>query len=194
MVRSSPIIIALVETVFLEHHFPLLAWFAILIAATGLWIIASSSHDGINRLSRAWPYALLAALMTVIYSMSDKVAASNMQVISVALGYVCVNYTISWIFLSVEQLMRTRRWVPPKTPHMASLIVGTFCIGVAYALVIFSMRWLSAAYVVTLTNAGIVLTVLLGVTWLKEYEGWRQRAVGVTFVVLGLLIIGTRTS
>jgi multidrug transporter EmrE-like cation transporter len=48
---------------------------------------------------------------------------------------------------------------------------------------------LPAAYAVTLTNAGIVLTVLLGVLWLKEYEGWRQRVAGVSLVVLGLIVL-----
>jgi drug/metabolite transporter (DMT)-like permease len=191
MVRSSPLFIALIETIFFGHHFDMLSWFAIMVAAVGLWIIATSTNDGVSRLSSAWPYALLAALMTVVYSMSDKMAASNMQVINIALGYVCVNYAISWIFLSIEQKIRTHHWIPKKIPHGFSLAFGTFCIGVAYALVIFSMHWLSAAYAVTLTNAGIVLTVLFGVTWLKEHTGWRQRATGAVLVVFGLVIVGT---
>lgn len=190
IVRSSPLLIALVETLFFERSFPLLSWAAILVAAAGLWIIATSANDGATRLIRAWPYALFAAFMTVVYSLSDQVAAANMQGINSALGYVCVNYAISWIFISLEQKIHTQQWIPAKIPNIFSLIVGTICVGVAYALVIFSMRWLSAAYAVTLTNAGIVLTVLLGVIWLKEYTGWRQRAVGVALVVLGLLIIG----
>jgi phosphonate utilization associated putative membrane protein len=193
MVRSSPLLIALTESVFSQQHFSMLAWFAILVAATGLWIIATSSHDGISRLSRAWPYALFAAFMTVLYSMSDKMASAQMQGISNALGYVCMNYIISWIFLSLEHRISTRRWIPEKMPHHFSLIFGTICVGTAYALVIFSMRWLSAAYAVTLTNAGIVLTVLLGVVWLKEHAGWRQRAAGSALVVFGLVIIGAGT-
>ena len=191
MVRSSPLFIAMIETLFFEHHFPLLSWISIIIAASGLWVIATSSHDGISRLSRAWPYALFAALMTVFYSMSDKVAASQMRGFNCALGYVCVNYAIGWMFLSLEHKVRTDRWIPAKMPHRFSLIFGAFCVGAAYALVIYSMHWLSAAYAVTLTNAGIVLTVLLGVIWLKEHIGWRQRAAGATLVVFGLIMIGT---
>jgi drug/metabolite transporter (DMT)-like permease len=75
-------------------------------------------------------------------------------------------------------------------PAWKSLIIGTSGVGTAYALVIYAMRWIPAAYAVTLTNAGIVLTVLLGVVWLKEHEGWRQRAAGAGLVVLGLLVVG----
>jgi len=193
MVRSSPIFIALIEVLIFDRSFPLISWCAISVAAFGLWMIATSSHDGVSRLSRAWPYALFAALMTVLYSLSDKVATSNMQGINSALGYVCVNYAISWGFLCIDQKRRTGRWAPSIVPTIPSLVIGTVGIGTAYALVIYAMRWLPAAYAVTLTNAGIVLTVLLGIVWLKEYEGWRQRALGSGLIVIGLIIIGVNS-
>jgi drug/metabolite transporter (DMT)-like permease len=103
---------------------------------------------------------------------------------------VCANYAIGWIFLSVEQKRRSGCWVPAAMPAWQPLMLGACGVGMAYALVIYAMRWLPAAYAVTLTNAGIVLTVLLGVLWLKEYAGWRQRAAGASLVVLGLLMVG----
>lgn len=190
MVRSSPLLIAVVETLFFAREFPLLSWFAILIAASGLCLIATSSHDGVRRLSKAWPYALFAASMTVVYSLSDKTAAAHLDGLHVALGYVCVNYAIGWMFLCGEQKHRTRRWIPAVAPSKRALLIGTLGVGTAYALVIYAMRWLPAAYAVTLTNAGIVLTVLLGIVWLKEHEGWRQRVTGVGLVVAGLIGVG----
>ena len=190
MVRSSPLLIALVETLFFAHDFPLLSWLAILVAAAGLWLIATSSHDGVRRLSRAWPYALFAAAMTVVYSLSDKAAAAHLEGLNVALGYVCVNFAIGWLFLCGEQKCRTQRWIPAIRPSARSLLLGTLGVGTAYALVIYAMRWLPAAYAVTLTNAGIVLTVLLGIVWLKEHEGWRQRMSGAALVVIGLVVVG----
>lgn len=193
MARSSPIFIALVEVLVFDRSFPWLSWCAIAVAAGGLWMIASNVQDGVSRLSRAWPYALFAALMTVIYSLSDKVATSNMHGINSALGYVCVNYSISWVFLCFDQKRQTGRWIPSVVPTIPSLVVGTLGIGTAYALVIYAMRWLPAAYAVTLTNAGIVLTVLLGIVWLKEYEGWKKRALGSGLIVIGLIIIGVNS-
>lgn len=190
MVRSSPLLIAIVETLFFAHEFSLWSWLAILTAATGLWLIATSSHDGVRRLSKAWPHALFAATMTVVYSLSDKIAAAHLEGLEVALGYVCVNYAIGWLFLCAEQKVRTRRWVPTVTPSKRALLVGTLGVGTAYALVIYAMRWLPAAYAVTLTNAGIVLTVLLGIVWLKEHDGWQQRVTGVGLVLAGLIGVG----
>jgi phosphonate utilization associated putative membrane protein len=190
MVRSSPLLIALVETLFFGRSISALSWFAILLAVSGLWLIATSSHDGVTRLSRAWPHALLAACMTVVYSLSDKAAAAGLHGIDSALGYVCINYSIGWVFLCLEQKRRTGRWIPSAMPARKSLVMGTLAVGTAYALVIYAMRWLPAAIAVTLTNAGIVLTVLLGVLWLKESAGWRQRIAGASLVVAGLVVVG----
>ena len=189
MVRSSPLLIAIVEVLFFGHSFPLLSWFAILLALSGLWMIATSAQEGLTRLSRAWPYALFAALMTVIYSLSDKQAAVNIPDLRTALGYVCVNFAISWGFLLIEQKWRTGHWIPAPMPPVYALIIGTLGVGTAYALVIYAMRSLPAAYAITLTNAGIVLTVLLGIIWLKEYEGWRQRFVGSSLVVISVIVV-----
>lgn len=189
MVRSSPLLIAIVEVLLFGHSFPLLSWCAILLALSGLWMIAGSAQDDVTRLSRSWPYALIAAVMTVIYSLSDKMAAVTIPDLRTALGYVCVNFSISWIFLLLEQKCRTDRWIPAATPPFYALIIGTSGVGMAYALVIYAMRALPAAYAVTLTNAGIVLTVLLGIVWLKEHEGWRQRLIGSSLVVISVIIV-----
>lgn len=189
MVRSSPLLIALAESLLFARDFPPVSWLAIIVAACGLWLIATSSHEGVRRLNKAWPYALFAASMTVVYSLSDKTAATYMQGFVTALGYVCVSYAIGWLFLCAEQKRRTQHWMPETTPSLRSLLIGTIGVGTAYALVIYSMQWLPAAYAVALTNAGIVFTVLLGVLWLKEHEGWRQRMAGVFFVVTGIVVI-----
>jgi drug/metabolite transporter (DMT)-like permease len=152
-------------------------------------LIATSSHDGVRRLNKAWPHAWFAASMTVVYSLSDKTASTHMQGFVTTLGYVCVSYAIGWLFLCAEQKHRTQRWVPETTPSLRSLLIGTMGVGTAYSLVIYAMRWLPAAHAVTLTNAGIVFTVLLGVLWLKEHEGWRQRMTGALFVVAGIVVI-----
>jgi drug/metabolite transporter (DMT)-like permease len=123
------------------------------------------------------------------FTRNSTLAAVNIPDLRTALGYVFVNFAISWIFLLAEQKWRTARWIPAATPPVYALIIGTLGVGTAYALVIYAMRALPAAYAVTLTNAGIVLTVLLGIVWLKEYEGWRQRLIGSSLVVISVIVV-----
>ncbi|MDP2431929.1 MAG: DMT family transporter [Pseudomonadota bacterium] len=191
LARSAPLLIAVLEFVVFDRSFTLLSWGGILIGVAGLWLIATSAREGAARLRQAWPYAALAALMTALYSLSDKAAAPHLPDMASTLGYVCATYAIGWVFLSLEQWRAVRRWTPEKIPGIFPLLVGSLGVGTAYALVIASMRHLPAAYIVTLTNAGIVLTVLLGVLWLKERDGWRQRMAGACLVGVSLLIVGS---
>ena len=186
LVRSSPLLIAVVEACWFGRDFSLLAWAAIALAVLGLWFIATSQVEPGQRIGRAWPLALLAALMTVCYSLSDKQAAPHLPQLSVALGYVCMNYLLAWPFLAVDQRLRTGRWLPQRRPSGRALAIGVLGVGSAYALVIHAMRGLPAAHVVALTNAGIVLTVLLGILWLHEHSGWRRRMAGAGMVAAGL--------
>ena len=191
LARSAPLLIAVLEFVVFDRSFTLPSWGGILIGVVGLWLIATSAREGAVRLRQAWPYAALAALMTALYSLSDKAAASHLPDMASTLGYVCVTYAIGWGFLSLEQRRAVRRWTPEKVPGIFPLLAGSLGVGTAYALVIASMRHLPAATIVTLANAGIVLTVLLGVLWLKERDGWRQRVAGACLVGVSLVIVGS---
>lgn len=191
LARSAPLLIAVLELLIFDRSFTLLSWGGTLIGVLGLWLIATSARDDAAQLRQAWPYAALAAAMTALYSLSDKAAAPHLPDMASTLGYVCVTYAIGWILLSLEQRRVARRWMPKKIPSIFPLLAGSLGVGTAYALVIISMRQLPAAYIVTLANAGIVLTVIFGVLWLRERDGWRQRVVGTGLVGVSLVIVGS---
>lgn len=62
----------------------------------------------------------------------------------------------------------------------------------AYALVIYAMRYIPAAYAVAFTNAGIVLAGLIAMTWYRERERWRARLAAMLMVCAGLLLLALR--
>jgi multidrug transporter EmrE-like cation transporter len=70
------------------------------------------------------------------------------------------------------------RWLP------AGLFIGN-----AYGLVIYAMQYLSAAYAVAFTNAGIVIAGLLSIFAFKEREQAGKRIVAMVVVTLGLAIL-----
>jgi drug/metabolite transporter (DMT)-like permease len=70
------------------------------------------------------------------------------------------------------------RWLP------AGLFIGN-----AYGLVIFAMQYLSAAYAVAFTNAGIVLAGLLSILVFGERERWRTRLAAIAIITAGLGVL-----
>ncbi|MBV2095420.1 MAG: EamA family transporter [Candidatus Thiodiazotropha sp.] len=188
LARSSPILILFWSWLFFSQ--PLSAWelAAISISVVGLWILAASSRHGDTR--HALPWTVLAALSTSVYSLSDKVAVEYLPGFAEQLGFISIGYATSFLGLTLLQRAETRRWLPQARPSLAYILIGGLFIGTAYALVVRAMGQLPAAHVVSFTNGGIVLAVLLSILVFAEREHWRQRLAGALVVSAGLVLLG----
>ena len=190
IVRSSPVLIAIWAWWFFAQDLPVNGIVGIGINTLGLWILAGSTRNGDT--AHALPWAMLAALATSVYSLSDKVAVNYLPSFGAQLGYITVGYAASFLGLSISQYRKTKRLRPACRPKLYYLLPGGLFIGVAYALVVRAMQQLPASYVVAYTNAGIVLATLLSIWIFKERENWRRRIVAAIVITLGLLVLGVR--
>lgn len=150
--------------------------------------LAASSKHGDAR--HALPWTGLAAVLTSIYSLSDKVAVSYLPGFAEQLGFITVGYTASFLVLTLMQRIESRMWVPEKRPPIVHILIGGLFIGTAYALVVRAMRELPTAHMVSLTNAGIVLAVILSIVVFREQLHWQLRLSGSLVVSLGLILLG----
>ena len=188
LARSSPILIALWAWILFSEKLSLWEFSSISISVFGLWMLAASSRHGDAR--HALPWAATAAFATSIYSLSDKLAVNYLPSFAEQLGFITVGYSASFVGLSVIQYKETRRWIPPVRPAWTHIITGGLFIGTAYALVVRAMRELPAAHVVSFTNAGIVLAVMLSIFIFGERSHWRRRLLGSLVVSIGLGLLG----
>ncbi|PVV19946.1 MAG: hypothetical protein B6D74_13975 [gamma proteobacterium symbiont of Ctena orbiculata] len=188
LARSSPILILLWSWLFFSQLISIWELVAISISVIGLWILAASSRHGDTR--HALPWTILAALSTSVYSLSDKVAVEYLPGFAEQLGFISIGYATSFLGLTLVQRVETNRWLPQTRPSIAYILIGGLFIGTAYALVVRAMGQLPAAHVVSFTNGGIVLAVLLSILAFGEREHWRQRLVGALVVSGGLVLLG----
>ena len=185
--RSSPLLIAIWSLLFFQQHIGILGWLGILISVSGLYLMGVSSKHGDGR--HALPWALLAALSTSIYSLSDKTAVSYLPSFGSKMGFVTIGYLVSFLALSLATWKETGQWRPRCRPGVRYLIAGGLGLGTAYALVIHAMSWMPAAIAVAYTNAGIVIATILSIFWFGEKEAWRERFGAVAVICLGLLVV-----
>lgn len=188
LVRSSPVLIALWSLFLFGEEMSVQAWMGILISILGLWTLALSARGGDT--VHALPWALMAAFFTSVYSLSDKLAVMSLPSFPALLGYVSIGYLGSFIALSIQNRHHNGHVIPVKRPAIKYLLPGGLFIGTAYALVIQAMQFLPAAYVVSFTNAGIVLANLLAITLLKQRYAWQQRLFSTLIITLGLFVLG----
>ncbi|MDV7396201.1 EamA family transporter, partial [Arthrospira platensis SPKY1] len=74
-------------------------------------------------------------------------------------------------------------------PRPLPIAIGSLCIGVSYALVVHAMQYLPAAYVVTLTNAGLVLATLISIALFGDRDHWRARLIASGVIVAGIALV-----
>ncbi len=187
LVRSSPLLIAVWSLLFFGESLGGLAWAGIAISVAGLILMAKTAPS--HSEGRALPWTLLAMVATSVYSLSDKAATAQIAGFGGLLGYLSVGYLASWLAMSARLRWRTGRWLPAARPGAAALLIGSLCIGMAYALVIHAMRFLPAAEVVAYTNAGIVLATLVSLVAFRELVQWRRRVAATVVICVGLLCL-----
>ncbi|MFT6905081.1 MAG: phosphonate utilization associated putative membrane protein [Oleiphilaceae bacterium] len=185
--RSSPLLIAFWSWLLFSEVLSLEEFVAIIISVAGLWFLAASTKQGDAR--HALPWAGIAAFGTSVYSISDKVAVEYLPGFTEQLGYISVGYACSFVALTIIQKKESGSWRPQVRPHWSLILIGGLCIGTAYALVVRAMRELPAAHVVSFTNGGIVLAVLLSIIMFKEREHWKMRILGSLVVSAGLILL-----
>ena len=188
LVRSSPLLIAAWSLLFFGESLGVWAWVGIGISVVGLVAMAWSGRG--SEEGRALPWALLAMLSTSVYSLTDKAATAHIAGFGGVLGYLSVGYLAAWVAMTMRLRRATGRWSPPARPSVAAAVVGSLCIGTAYALVIHAMRTLPAAEVVAYTNAGIVLATVMSLLVFGERTRWKQRATAAWVICMGLMFIG----
>ena len=190
LVRSSPLLIALWAVLLLGERLNATTWLGIAVSVAALlWMTRSARTSGGTREAGAVKWAMVSMVSTSVYSLTDHAAVSHLADFAGVMGYLTIGYFASWLALTLQMWRETGRWRPALRPRWGSILVGSLCIGVAYALKIDAMRVLPAAEAVAYSNAGIVLATLLSITVFGERQGWRARLAGAVVLTIGLIII-----
>ena len=182
--RSAPLWIALWYALFFGERLSLLGWCGLVISVGGILVLAATARGGTP--AKALPWAVAAALATSVYSTSGKLAVPDLPSYAAQLGFVSVAFAVSWMALTLQHRLESARWWPRHRPRRWHWLIGGIFIGNAYALVIYAMQFIPAAYAVAFTNAGIVLAGLIAMTVFKEREHWRARLAAMLVICLGL--------
>lgn len=186
--RSSPILVAVWAWLILDEMLSMMAWLGIAISIVGLWILgntAKHSHD-----PKVLIWTLSAAFFTSIYSLSDKAISLQVNSFSALLGVVTIGYFTSWVVLSLHRKKYCKTIIPESRPGLVIWFLGSLFIGSAYALVMLAMQSLPTAYVVAMTNLGIILAVIITIVLFKEREHAKQKLFSTVLIISGLMLLG----
>lgn len=185
--RSAPLFITLAGAWLFGETFDALGLAGIGVSSLALVLLGASAWR--VEAGRAIAPALVAALATTVYSLSDKVAVGHLPGFASRLGYISLGYLVAWLALTLALRRETSHWLPRQRPPARLLGAGALAIGTAYALVVHAMASLPAAYTVALSNGGIVIAAFLSVFWFGERQHRRARLAWASVLAVGLAMV-----
>ncbi|MEA3405376.1 MAG: EamA family transporter [Pseudomonadota bacterium] len=186
--RSSPILVAIWAWWLFDEHLSVVAITGILLSVIGLWLLGNSVKHNPNPKVLLW--TLAAAFFTSIYSLSDKAISQQITSFSALIGVVTIGYFSAWIGLTIYRKRHCESIIPKARPHAVIWLLGSLFIGTAYALIILAMQTLPTAYVVSMSNLGILLAVIISILFFNDKEHLRLKMLSTFLIVAGLAILG----
>jgi uncharacterized membrane protein len=191
--RSSPVFVTIAAAVFLGETISMTGLLGIIVIFIGVYIL---HLKGITRedlvapvrylMSGSSRYAIIAALGTTVYSITDKLGVTTVDPLlySFWLGFsVTGMMTIVTLRRKGFKAIRDEFSSPLKVSFAGLLMRG------GYMLVLYAMSIAPVSYILALRQISVVLGALMGVAFLGESYG-RVRIMGSFVIFIGVFILG----
>jgi len=191
--RSSPVFVTIAAAIFLGETISLIGLLGILVIFIGVYIL---HLKGMTRKDLVAPvrylmsgssrYAVIAALGTTVYSITDKLGVTTVDPLlySFWLGFsVTGMMTIVTLKRKGFKAIRDEFSSPLKVSFAGLLMRG------GYMLVLYAMSIAPVSYILALRQISVVLGALMGVAFLGESYG-RVRIMGSVVIFVGVFILG----
>lgn len=191
--RSSPVFVIIAAAIFLGETVSLTGLLGILVIFIGVYVLhlKGMTRDDLVApirylMSGSSKYAVIAALGTTVYSITDKlgVTAVDPLLYSFWLGF---SVTGMMIIVTIRrkgiQAIRNEFSSPIRITFAGILMRG------GYMMVLYAMSLAQVSYILALRQISVVLGALMGVVFLGESYG-RVRIIGSLIILTGVYILG----
>ena len=194
LARSSPLFVAIVASILLQEKISLWGYIGVLLVITGVYVLHLKSFRfkditlplrSLGNTSSI--YAIVAALGTTVYSISDKKGVTTVEPLLYAfwLGIVITS------FFSVVVLFRKTYSSLRETISGNSfrILLSGFLMKGGYILVLISMSLAQVSYILSIRQLSVVIGTFFGLQFLKE-ENAKVRITGSAIIFLGVYVLG----
>lgn len=191
--RSAPALVPILAFLFLSERLNLLGVLGIIIVLIGVYAISLNSFNlrkffrpFYDRRNKGIVFAFLTLFTVSMYSLIDKVGAKYVN----PMLYVYFFGITSFIILSPIILLTEKRFMIKSElkNNKTGIILVSIMIILSYSLIIFVMRVFPVSYIVSVRQAGIVFSVVLGTFLLKEKYG-KVRLTASMLIFIGIFLI-----
>ena len=193
LARSSPLFLTILAVLFLNESISAWGVVGIALMVIGVYTIHLRSLDfkdltlPLRSLrGRASQFAILTALWTTVYSLTDKIGVTTVDPVAYSLWlevFIVPMMTVVVLWRRGKATM-VREWRNSRVNATA----GGFLMRFGYVLVLIAMSQVQVSYIIALRQLSVVLGAAAGVLLLREKYG-RVRLVSSAIIFLGVYVL-----
>jgi len=181
---GSSLLIAILTLIILQEYISLLGFAGILTICIGIFLISYSKNHKFNL--NAFILALCTALLITIYTIVD---GMGVRLSENKFSYLYWLLLLNGVPLLLISIFSKERLLSNLNKKIISrgIPAGIMAI-LSYGIVVWSMQYLEIAYVSSIRETSIVLSILMGFFILNEKKA-RRRMLPAVLVVIGITIV-----
>jgi len=194
LARSSPLFVFLFAALFLNEEATAIGGVGLLLVLFGVYLIHLKRFS-IQKIleplkslqTRHSQMALITALCTTVYSLSDKMGVTITDPLQYAFWLdIFVTLCLTPIVFKIRS--RTAISMTWRQENTRILFAG-FLMRFGYVLILITMTLTQVSYILGIRQVSVVLGVLIGVTFLGEPYG-KMRFLASMFIFVGVIVLG----
>jgi len=191
--RSSPVFVTIAAAIFLGEKLSLIGLLGILIIFIGVYVL---HLKGLTRddlvtpitylMSGSSRYAVIAALGTTVYSITDKLGVTTVDPLLYSFW---LGFSVTGMMIIVTLKRRGLQAIRDEFSSPFRIMFAGLLMRGGYMMVLYAMSLAQVSYILALRQISVVLGALLGVVFLGESYG-KVRIIGSLIIFIGVFILG----
>jgi uncharacterized membrane protein len=194
LARSSPLFVFLLAALFLNEETTAIGGVGLLLVLFGVYLIhlkrfsIQTIFEPLKSLqTRHSQMALITALCTTMYSLSDKVGVTIADPLQYAFWLdIFVTLCLTPIVFKIRsRTVITMTWRQENT----RILFAGFLMRFGYILILITMTLTQVSYILGIRQISVVIGVLIGINFLREPYG-KMRFLASLFIFVGVIVLG----
>ena len=183
----APVFVTLWSLIFLKDSIPLIGILGILTVSFGL-ILLSLENFKTKMNVKIIRISLFIAFVISIYTFTD---GAGVRSADAAATYIVWNFFLGgWISIGYVFLTNKKELFELQLKDLMFILLATIISFSAYAIIIWSMKYIPIGFVASMRESSIIFASLIGYYFLKEKVGYIRFLSGLIFF-LGIYLIYT---
>ena len=181
----APVFVAIFSWIFLKEKISQEGMIGILLVSSALFIL-TAEHYKKKFNFYVFKISIFIALLISIYTLFDALGVRSTKNSFIYIAWIF--FLEGWVTFTYVYFRKKNKFYSLKSKEFIFISIGSILSFTAYAIILWSFKYLQAGYVASLRESSIIMATILGLFFLKEKVS-KFRLLSACIFFLGVVLI-----